>query len=401
MNTRNSKLHRFLQDEKVNRYFEILFFVSFSFIYLYRVILTTFFDTERISLLIKAGIAGTLITAGWQCAKHICKKFSTVMIPVLLLPIPVLYWRVRGDGYFLVLALLILGAWGISFRKILILSLLMHLSVLAETSYAATHGIIYNLTRDVDFFYSGGKYSKVYLYGTIHNTDLAAHYFWMMAIYLWIRGLKVSWKEILLWAMFIPFLYSKTGANTTFIGQCLLLIGAIGCKLLHQHPGDGSSKVSKTVALAAVSVFCIAAVIMIYLSVNYNAEIPFYKKTDQLVHWRLSLGHQGFVQHPVRLIAEEFQMVGASRLPDGSLPGPYNFIDSSYIAVLLCYGAGLFIWMLCIMTWNQIRQKNSGYRYGMYLFCIIAIICMEEQHMQELEYNVFLLMPLSKLRDTD
>lgn len=419
----DSRFYCLHQSSKVEILYQAVFFMAFCCSYTYLVASTTMIDVSKIQFLAKIGIAGAALVAVWRCGHFILEKPRNIFIPILILIIPAVFWRVRGDGYFLLVSFYMLAAWNIPFRRIGITAILLQLLVLAYAAYASTHGMIPNLTRNIDLFYSGDKIYTIYLYGTKHSTDMAAYFFWMMAIYLWIRDRKITWPELVLWGIFIPFLYRHTGAFTNFLGQSLLLIIAVIYKVYGQWSFFKSRKFPKLqkeneimpernnkwkrvfiqlIAVLLIFSFIIAAAVMIYLSWHYDGNDPFYIKLDAMLHTRLSLGKKGFIEHPVHWIAENYTMVGTGGYAEGTALANYNFLDSSYLYLLLHEGMLPFIWFLAVMTWNQWKQWRNKYIFGMLLLLAAAAVCMEEHHIKDLGFNVFLLLPLTcKLEKSD
>ena len=73
----------------------------------------------------------------------------------------------------------------------------------------------------------------------------------------------------------------------------------------------------------------------------------------------------------------------------------YFFIDCSYIRLFVIGGLLLFVLILLMMTYTQLRcfaYRNYGF---VFLLALLAVSCLMEHHLMEYFYNVFPLMAFS------
>ena len=101
---------------------------------------------------------------------------------------------------------------------------------------------------------------------------------------------------------------------------------------------------------------------------------------------RLSYGLRGIKEFGIHLIAHDVPSYGMN----SSVDQYYNFLDCSYISILVNSGLLLFVFFLCSMTVVQLRHKN--YIYGCLILAVCALSCVEEHHLSQLPYNMFLLL---------
>ena len=233
------------------------------------------------------------------------------------------------------------------------------------------------------------------------STDFASHYFWIIGPYLWFRGKKITWGELFALAGLNLFVYSLTASKTTLLCISVLLFFAFIMKLCSMFKAKGLNLMIpqqlKSVGRGILSVFdycckysfLIAAAVAIFLAVIYTNSSPFLVKLNNMLHWRLSLGHRGIVEYGIHFFTSYIPIYGMSSSADGF----YNFIDCSYMKLLLSNGILMLVFYLLSMTAIQIRHKK--YIYGAAILAVCALSCFEEHHLSEVPYNFFVLILFS------
>ena len=256
-----------------------------------------------------------------------------------------------------------------------------------------------------DFFYLGDNYVSFPTFNNFSSTDFAAHYFWIIAAFLWIRGKKITWCEIFAVGALDAMVYSMTGSNTSLIGISLLFFLTFGLKLWlsisqRSHscekavPSDKKNIViysltsisNNLIGFGIKYSYVIFAVVTILLTVFYNTGIPVFYMLNNMLHHRLGLGHKGIVEYGIHPFASGVRVYGSN----SSIDGYYNFIDCSYVSVLVRGGIIPLLFYVGSLTTIQLRHKK--FLYGAALLAVCALSCVEEHHMAELPYNFFILL---------
>lgn len=297
-------------------------------------------------------------------------------------------------------AFAIIGAIGVSADYVLFAGIAGNLVMIVTNiiiTLTAEPGLFINRYQDRDFFYLGDNVFYVSKWNNCSCTDFAAHYFWIIAVYLWIRGKKITWGEIFALGALDILIYSMTGSNTSFLCTGLLLICAfiLKVKILIDGRLKPSKKsvfssaagfISRVITFCARYSFLIMAVFCIVMAVLFNSANPLFARINRILNLRLSLGRRGIIENGVHLIASDVPSYGMSSSADEF----YNFLDCSYISVLINCGLLLLIFYMLSMTVIQIRHKK--FAYGLFILAICAVSCVEEHHLPELPYNLFVLL---------
>ena len=262
------------------------------------------------------------------------------------------------------------------------------------------NGLSYSEMTARDFFYLGDNAFYVPQFNCYSSTDLAAHYFWIIAAYLWIRGRKITWLEILAIGALDIFVYSVTGSNTSLLTISMVLVFAIFLRFcvsfnMLQTPESGSGdtifrgRLSRVVSFLACYSFVIIAAICIGLAACYNTGSPLMFRLDQILHNRIAYGFRGLMEYGVHFVAEDSPTIAMCSSADGF----YFYLDSSYLSLLIRYGVLFLVVYLAGMTF--IQNKYKKYTYGALILAVCALSCIEEPHLNELPYNFFILLLLA------
>ncbi|XME04001.1 hypothetical protein QYZ88_007430 [Lachnospiraceae bacterium C1.1] len=201
-------------------------------------------------------------------------------------------------GHLVLIGLMTAGCIGIDYKRILKLWTKVIAFVLLVTFFLASVRAIENLV-----YYSGGIRLKLRgSLGMVFTTDCAS-----LVLFL-IMGLWMSYKKI----------------SNSFI---LILSTALPAMM---------------------------AGIMLFLMNQYKKGTSIGIKSDKLLDIRVSLGANALKEYGIKLFGTNFEMVGGG---GGLLSNrsKYNFLDSSYINVLIRYGIVMFI--ILIVIWLVVMKK--------------------------------------------
>ncbi|MBR3247211.1 MAG: hypothetical protein IKG03_02300 [Clostridiales bacterium] len=363
------------------------------------------------ALLAVAGIYRAVFTSFSDLRK------ALPVISVLLIGLAYFLYSVRTEGVtdalvYLLIAFAIAGAVNVKAGHILIAGIIGNLVMIINnvyTNFVRADEPFINTHTSNDFFYFG---DDLFYFSKMNNrstTDWASHYFWIIVAYLWIRGKKITWGEILAGFALDALVYSMTGAATSLVCISLALLITLVYKLyltFSAHPDSkkASGSENKGSALSALAgkilgfcsrySFVIIAALMIVLTLSYNIGNPLMYRLNRLLHERLALGQRGIIEHGVHLLASGVPIYGN----DSTIDYFYNFLDCSYISVLVRMGILPFVFYIGSMT--AVQSKHKKYLYGSLLIAVCALSCIEEHHLTEIPYNFFILILFADL-DTE
>lgn len=308
---------------------------------------------------------------------------------------------------FLITTVAIAGAVKVNADHILITGIIGNAVMVINNIYVSiirTDTLAENLYSHNDFFYFGKNEFYFHRMNNRSSTDWASHYFWIIVAYLWIRGRKLTWGEVLAVGGLDILVYALTGSNTSLICITLALFAAVVFKLdmiSKEHSGRTLSSGSvhkenvfvtgiiRLIDFCSKYSFVILAALMILLTLMYDIGKPWSYKLNLLLHERLSLGQRGIIENGMHLFSSGVDVYGNYSNVDNY----YNFIDCSYLSVLVRMGILPFVFYLGSLTAVQLKHKK--YLFGAVLLAVCALSCIEEHHLAEVPYNFFVLLLLA------
>ena len=327
------------------------------------------------SLIFFCGTVFLIFVAIYRLFITIFYNIKTALISIGILLLCYAYIIFSGDNYILLfhVAVAIIGAIGVKGSNILITGIISNLIMIVNNIYwfnarpdlMSLYRYDYN---DFSLFFGQDAF-RFPVFNNFSSTDFAAHYFWIIIAYLWIRGKRITWGEIAAVSALDILVYSLTGSNTTFVCITLALIVCITTKLIqqyktHSHKGsvfDSFLHSSIFSVLKIVFNYCakysyvIFAVVMIILTITYDIGSPLMTRMNQLLHWRLSLGNKAIINNGIKLFATGVNMYGSG----STIAHYYNFVDCSYISILVKMGIIPFVLYVGSMTAIQIKHKKE------------------------------------------
>lgn len=320
-------------------------------------------------------------------SKNINLKHTIFML-VLLIGF-VTAWKNTGYDALFDLVLLIMGAYGINYRKILKIYLSINIPVTICTVIASQLGLITNLIYTQD-----GRIRESF--GFVFPTDFAARIFFIIAVWVILRQARCSLIELGVMITLVIFLYLKSDTRCSEISILLIVAGIIYLKIRNfiakkqgnqYHP----SKYTKVMCFLSPFIF---APIMILLSRFYNPDYKVMVYLNQILSQRLKLGKRTFDDYDVKLFGQYIEMKGNGGSTEKNYD--YTFIDCSYTNILMRFGLVVFIIVLLIIEVVMLKNIKNIYIIG-----LIVLVCMHsviEHHLFEYYYNIFILLPFASFQ---
>ncbi len=303
------------------------------------------------------------------------------------------YFVVR-DSNFLFLAACTMGFLEIDYQKIIRTYLIAVGTALVIVVSAAMMGWIENYVTPK--YLKNNQIYRRQAMGTIYPTDFASLVLFLL-LYFWVALKKVpDWVLLILPAFSFLIAWRITYSVTGMICSVLFL-GSILYHMLDR------CVISKHLRFQAASNWIIAllaislAGTMVFLTLQVETESEFVHRLDKLFSNRLYYANLGWKEYGLHPFGSFFEMVGlgASKNSRQQMGHSYNFIDCSYLLILIRDGYVLLLTVLALWTITIRRIQKAGDRRAALAMAIIAIHSISEHHMAELHYNIALAMPLA------
>lgn len=297
------------------------------------------------------------------------------------------------NGYeeYMYLLILIIGARGISFKKLIKVYAAVTAVLLIITIAAALSGYIENLT-----YYQEGRRTR-YAFGINYPTDFSAILFYLILAWFYIRGKKLKYIELGIAGFLGIFVYWFCDARMNTI----CIIGASLVFAVHKLLSKKAEKkqkeyrICKPISMLLILSGILCSLIMTGLTMLYSPNNPIIAFIDNALSSRLRLGHKGIDIYGFTLWGQNIPMIGlGSTTKDVDF---YFFLDSSHIYNLLQFG--LLIAVLLLAAWTMISGKAYIKKEWelLLILAIIAVQCMVEHHMVSVAFNPFWMALLGEL----
>lgn len=382
---------------------EGLFIFAFS---LYLIFLIHNTTTYRISLplwteeaLFKALAASALIKSCIILWKKPEKKKYFIML-IMAFALAVLYYMVyKNTNYIFLkfLAVITVGMVGTDYEKIIKLYVVVAALMVGTAVLAALSGVI----NDLVYVRAGTLRSSL---GIIYPTDFAAVLFYI-TVFGWIGFKRIpDWIFTVLGFFLAALSYFLIyGKNGTICSVFFILV--VTGRMIYQFvaenhnekdtPSNGRlRKISIYIGRLGISaVFLFIASVSFILTYAYHKGFSFAEKINEKLNSRLLFNERGVLSHSVGLFGNHFDQRGAGA---SLLENPnYNFIDNSYILILLRYGLLIFIciaFLWTLMSYLAFKMGDIRLALGMALFAAHSFM---EHHFIEMNYNILIVLPFS------
>jgi len=274
--------------------------------------------------------------------------------------------------------LLVFSARDIEFKKLLCTFSLATFSVLIVTILSSKMGIISNMLMSADGCY---RYSLGFNYVSFASQRM----FFALCSYLMFRGKKISYLELLALLLSTIYMYQQTSTTSPLYLSLLLLTYALFSLKLFKFDFIDSNIITTTLAKYA---FILALAITLYFCFYSTGDL--FHLVDQFTHNRLILSVQGFRNFGVSLLGRPISFTTMDIF--GNYSSNYNFIDSSFVQLLVIDGLAVSVFMLAALT--RVMNYFVVNRKDIILACLGVMIIhgMFDPQMLVIRYSPLILL---------
>lgn len=366
---------------------ELLFFAGFILILFRGMWLSTMFPQNRMLSLLSIPVASLLIGLKILLFDHYPVKQFLMLWVVLICTMLSCYFSHTVNAFLMIL--LVLGSKDIEFEKILKVYLVIVGAVMVLAFLASIVGVIENLQ------YKQGSRKIRNAFGIIYPTDFAAHVFYCWTAIFYLNRDKVKLFYYIITIGVSILLYRYCDARLDSISIFLIAI-LYWLEDIVEHPIRINRYIKKVWIVfwqrIGVYLMIIVAVISIGMTLMYKEGNSFFLSLNEILSNRLNLGKNAYEEYGARIFGQDIEMVGFGGTTAGKVQN-YNFVDCSYVHVLLVNGILFLMILMMFYTLSCKSRKQDIY----FLFCIavIAVNCMIAHHILQVEYNIWLLSALT------
>ena len=293
-----------------------------------------------------------------------------------------------GYAFLLCIAVLTVGFLDVDYRKIIAVYLIsVGLPVLVAV-ISAKLCIIDNIVRQAR---ASGKPAR-FAMGMQYPTDFAAIVLFLF-FFLWvIQGYRLKWASLILPISSFAIAWQITDSRTSVLGSLLFFIAILVC-LLWEKRKARRGKSLWWLMLLPLLVMPVCAVLTICLVKAYGAENGLAQWIDLHLSHRLAFAWYAWNGHGIHAFGSYFELIGNGGVNSGQAIG-YNFIDISYMLILIRYGFVLFALLPFSWGYTLVQAEKTNVRLVM-IMLILCLNALSEHHFIEMNYNIALVMPFA------
>ena len=273
--------------------------------------------------------------------------------------------------------LLVFSARDIDFRKLLGTFSLATFLVLCLTIYASQKGIIANMFMNAD---GGYRFSLGFNYVSFASQRM----FFALCSYLMFRGKKITYIELMALLLATIYMYQQTSTSSPFYLSILILTYALLSVKIFKKEFIIGNFWTKTLVQYG---FILALVIILYFCFYSSGNL--FHLVDQFTHNRLRLSVNGFQNFGVSWLGQPISFTTLDMF--GNFTSNYNYIDSSFVQLLVIDGLIVSVFMLFALT--KVMRYFVSIQKDIVLAClgIMIIHGMFDPQMLVLRYSPLIL----------
>lgn len=226
--------------------------------------------------------------------------------------------------------------------------------------------------------------------GFLYTTYPPILFFHFALALIYLKRDKLRLWFLLVLEMINFYFYIMTDTTMTFYTLSLFLF-IIAVFHLGGDRGQILSKIKYGLLLYPFLMFALS----LWLVVKYDPQIDWWNRFNEIVHSRIGLGKTGLEKYGIHILGNQIEWIGTGIHPKNL--DKYNYVDSSYMQLLLNFGL-LFI-IAVLIIYATIMYK--AIKLGDYLLIIILIavmtLALSEPRLMNLTFNSFPLFVFAKL----
>lgn len=304
------------------------------------------------------------------------KEILVNMIGTMFL---ILLTKMTGNKSMLIYWIFIVAAHDIELKKIVKAAIAVHLFCMVVIIGSSVFGVI-----EDRIYMEGADRARASL-GYQYTTDVSNYFFHIILMYVYLKEENISWESIGVLEICNLVLFKLTDTKSAFILGALLLGGVILLKAF---------KVLRinNIGYKFCVVLCMPTLagIMVFLSIFFNNQVLWMVKLNDMLNGRLELGYKAYKTYGLRFLGQKIQWVGGSNIYKGTKE-VYNYVDSSYLQILLSYGVIFFIMISVLFVIYALKMIRKSDVFLMMVLTFVALHSTLDPQLLWMAYNPFLM----------
>ena len=330
--------------------------------------------SNYISIILIACIIFTFFTTRPSVAR--------ILVFVTIVVIGRIVFGVQEYIYFYNAMLLIVAAYGVRAKRLLLFAMSLSGTLVFVTVVASKIGIIGNVISE-------GSRHREYL-GYNWTTTPVMAFSYAAFIYIILRRCKLTKIEYLVINAVNLYLFMMT--NTKFAFLIMILITTL-C-LVYSNI-IGSNKMPRLNVNLAVLLPWLFTVLIYIVSYLYDPRIKIMRRLNILLSKRLSQTRYSMSIYDIKPFGNPIVWVTTG---NATRNNPATYVDTAYLQTLLKYGWVPLVMLLMLSSWLILRAYLERRYYIAVVFVFILVFGLFEQQLFWYEYDIILLLSFADWR---
>ena len=297
-------------------------------------------------------------------------------------------WYFNGSTLLIVTFLILMAAYELDGRRVILMSCVITGVFLFFTAAFSEIGITENYLFDVEF--ERPRYGLGFSWATIGPTLL--FFFSLQYIYLRKEYFRI-WEAVIIEAVNV-YMYLRTDTNLPFLLLSAFLVFFVVQGLFKNH--WRALRHLKWLYYVLPVLIC-GLTVALYILINYRSEgwINLWYEINDVLNNRLIYGRKAVMDYGWTLFGQQIEWVGSTITGQ---TGVYNYVDCSYIRILLDQGIVFLIAVLAVYTRMMVRAVKAGDFWLVFIVIIVLIHSFTEPRLMDLTFNVIPLLAFLGLK---
>ncbi len=278
---------------------------------------------------------------------------------------------------------IIAACTGVSDKKILRTVMYVQTVILCVTVLLSQMGIIQDV---ID-----GDRARHYL-GFTWTTTAPILFFYIILQYLYICDLQLTFPKFVVFMIINVWFFIMTNTRFVFILLSITLV----CALIYNYTCIKNLRLEKIKYLFVLAPEGIAF-FSIGIHAFYNSNSSIWKAANDFLTGRLELGYNAIQEYGYSLFGQDITWYGNGLRSQVGVNGiTYNYVDCSYLQILLEYGLIFLILVLLaysVMMWKAIQERRYS---ACWILLVVLIFAITEPRLVNMAFNPFILLVLTK-----
>ena len=288
-----------------------------------------------------------------------------------------------------ILVFLILGAaYGQSGKRILTISAILTAAVLFVVVLCSQMG----LSKNVTWYRWGGNLADDKVresLGFIYASTGASLYFGFILQYIFLRKERMRFWEFVILELVQVFFFIKTDSRLPFYFGTAVIVLFFIASLFKNH--WRFTRHLKGLVYAVPGIICVVTVGGYFL---FDPSSSFWNKINGFLSNRMSLGADALSDYGVKVLGQPIIWIGNG---SGKIDGMYNYVDCSYLQILIQYGVLFLLAVMVLYTIGMIRAYKANDFWMITLFTIICVYSITEPYLLNLAVIPLPLLAVAKV----